>query len=92
MVAPLYLLLNHPRERISEFVDYHLNPEAPKLPSYINDTTHFLNKLYSLKDIPVDATVVTLDVPSLYTNIPHSDGIQACRETLNKRKDKTIPT
>jgi hypothetical protein len=30
--------------------------------------------------IPENATLVTMDVTSLYTNIPHDDGIAACRK------------
>ena len=89
---PIVSAYDHPTERISEFVDHHLNPEVPKLPSYIKDTTHFLTKLNSLKDIPTGAILVTLDVASLYTNIPHKDGIQACRDALDQRTEKPIPT
>ena len=32
----------------------------------------------SLNNLPDDALLVTLDVTSLYTNIPHSEGIDAC--------------
>ena len=89
---PIVSANDHPTERISEFVDHHLNPEAPKLPSYIKDTTHFLTKLNSLKDIPTGAIIVALDVASLYTNIPRKDGIQACRDALDQRTEKLITT
>ena len=36
--------------------------------------------------------LVTLDVSSLYTNIPHNDGIQACSEFLDQRLNPTIQT
>lgn len=47
--------------------------------SYIKDTTDFLCKL---KDI---AMLATLDVKSLYTNIPHTYGIQAIPNTVTDR-------
>ena len=42
--------------------------------------------------LPNNAILVTLDVSSLYTNIPHNEGIDACRRFLDTRTDKHIPT
>ncbi|XP_066291082.1 uncharacterized protein [Branchiostoma lanceolatum] len=42
----------------------------------IKDTTDFLQKLYKLVKISPTAILVTLDVSSLYTNIPTEEGIQ----------------
>ena len=67
---------------ISQFVDSHLNPLVPKLPSYIKVTPQFLKKLDDLKELPPGSLLVTLDVSSLYTNIPHNEGIEACRKAL----------
>ena len=65
---PLQVSANsHPREHISQFVDSHLKPLVPKLPSYIKDTTYFLKKLDDLKELPPRSLLVTLDVSSLYT-------------------------
>ena len=36
--------------------------------------------------------MATLDVQSLYTNIPHSEGIDACQSTLNTRQVLQPPT
>ena len=50
-------------ENISQFVDYHLQPLAEKLPSYIQDTTDFLNRLNQLPEVlPNGSILVTLDV------------------------------
>ena len=62
------------------------------LPSYIKDTTHFLLRLQNLGPLPDNAILVTLDVSSLYTNIPHKEGIEACRHFLNTRQNKSLPT
>ena len=82
---PIISSNGHPTERISEFVDYHLKPVVQTLPSFNKDTTHFLLQLQKLGPLPDNAILVTLDVSSLYTNIPHNEGIDACRQ------DKSLP-
>ena len=54
-----------------------------KIPSFLKDTTDFLCKLndITLLVTPV-SLLVTMDVNSLYTNIPHSDWVEACRSFL----------
>ena len=81
-----------PTERISEFVDYYLRPLVVQAPSYIKDTSDFLRKLSSLGPLPLGSFLVTLDVCSLYTNIPHEEGIQACKRALQTRSSPASPT
>ncbi len=81
-----------PTERISEFVDYYLRPLVVQAPSYIKDTSDFLRKLSSLGPLPLGSFLVTLDVCSLYTNIPHEEGIQACKWALQTRSSPAPPT
>ena len=61
-------------EKISAYVDTILRRFVPGIPSYIKDTTHFLNILKHLEIQNTDL-LVTIDVKSLYTNIPHTEGI-----------------
>ena len=89
---PIVSSNSHPTERISQFVDYYINPLVSTLDSHIKDTTDFLNKLSNLGNLPNNAILVTLDVSSLYTNIPHNQGIDACRHFLDTRPNKHIPT
>ena len=70
---PIISSNGHPTERISQFVDFHLKPLVQMLPSYIKDTTHFLLQLQNLGPLPDNAILVTLDVSSLYTNIPQKE-------------------
>ena len=77
---------------LDEFVDHHLHPLVPTIPSYIKDTTDFLMKVQSLTNLPSDTLLITLDVSSLYTNIPHVEGIVACIEALNTRETQSPPT
>ena len=82
---------NSPSERISAFVDWFLKPIVPKIPSYIKDTTHFLQLIEDLGEIPENCLLATLDVSALYTNIPQSEGIQACRKALDLTRKATTP-
>ena len=55
-----------PTEGISHFVDYHLAPLVKNIPSYIKDTTDFLNKLRTISNVPSGTLLATLDVKSSY--------------------------
>ena len=60
---------------------------AKNLSSHIQDTTDFPCKLRNLPDLPEGTLLVTLDVVSLYSNIPHDDGTTACHRFLNARSE-----
>ena len=53
------------------------------IPCYVKGTTEFINKLASAMAIPPDVLLVTMDVTSLYVNIPHVLGVDACSNFLN---------
>ena len=89
---PIVSANGHPTEKISEFVDLHLQPHVQNLPSYLKDTTDFLRKQDAQAPFPPDTLLVSMDVTSLYTNIPHQDGIQACEEVWEERKVMDPPT
>ena len=77
-------------ENISAFIDSILKSHMGSLPSYIKDTTDFITKIRQLPQLSKDRFLVTLDVSSLYSNIPHSDGIEACKSFMDngcKRKE-----
>ena len=67
--------------RISEFVDNYLKPEVKKLKSYVKGTMDFIKKIEA-----IDHYLVSLDVRSLYTSIPHKEGIEAVKQKLKKSK------
>ena len=66
----------HPTEWISAWADTKLQKLMKSLPSYLRDSGHLLNLLKD-HDIPHNSRIISLDVCSLYTNIPHEDGLQA---------------
>ena len=70
-------------EHIFGHVDSILQNLLDKIPSFLKDTTDFLCKLNDITQLVTpDYLLVTMDVNSLYTNIPHSDGVEACRSFL----------
>jgi hypothetical protein len=81
---PIVSANGHPTEKVSEFIDFHLRPFVENLPSHIKDTTDYLKKMDNLTS-PENTTLVIMAVTSLYTSIPHDDGITACRKIWEQR-------
>ena len=90
---PVISSINCHTTKISEFVDYHLQPFVKSLYSYVQDTTDFLNKIKDAsKNLPEQTILVTMDVKSLYTNIPNQEGIDAVKSFLEySEKQHLIP-
>ena len=85
-----------PTVEISRFLDIHLRPLVETLPSYIQDTTHFLSHIQEINNqyspLSPRAILVSADVCSLYSNIPHSEGIRATQQALETRPNPHPPT
>ncbi|KAJ8036166.1 hypothetical protein HOLleu_20053 [Holothuria leucospilota] len=56
---------------------------------YRKDTTDFIRKIGEIQNLPQDTILVTLDVSSLYTNIPNEEGISACKTAFRPIQGKT---
>lgn len=82
-----------PTERISAFVDTLLQPISISQASYLKDTTDFINFIEKTK-VNKQTFLVSMDVTSLYTNIPQEEGITTvCRAYENfHRNNPPIPT
>ena len=82
-----------PTEKLSSFVDKLLQPIAQQQKSYLKDTTDFVNFIENTK-VPADVILVSMDVTSLYTNIPQEEGIDTvCRAyEIFYRNEPPIPT
>ena len=66
-------------------MDHFIQPLIPSLKSYIKDSGHFLWLLNNI-NLPDDIILCTLDVTSLYTNIPNNEGISAVPHQLAKTR------
>ena len=62
-------------------MDHFTGSLVPLSQSFIRDSTHLINILNELTLQP-GTLLSTLDIASLYTNIPHNEGIQSIKELL----------
>ncbi len=90
---PILSANDSPTERISAFVDHFLQMYVPLMDSYLKDTTHHIRKVESTGTLPPHTLLVTLDVKSLYTNIPQWEGLSVIHKLLNKKRPgNVLPT
>ena len=81
---PIISGCDSPTDKLSSFVDHFIKPLVPEIPSYIKDTDHFLEIIFNIPvPIPPNTILVSIDVTSLYTNIPHDEGTRATLEALS---------
>ena len=88
-IRPIVSSCNSITENISQFIDIWLQPLMKKLPSFLRDTTDSINLIENTK-LPNDCILASIDVSSLYTNIPHGEGRTAAVEAILKN-DTPIP-
>ena len=72
-------------------MDSILQPIVQTLPSHIKDTTHLHQQLHTLTP-KSDTVLFTMDVTSLYTVIPHQDGLLALQHFLDRRQNLDPPS
>ena len=94
-LSPICSGFNSCTSNPSEFVDAFLKPLAQLSPSYIKDTSDFVQKIET--DVAPLVThsktfLVTMDVSSFYPNIDHQEGIDGCETALNTRTSQSVPT
>ena len=77
---PICSSVNHPTANISKFVDEQIKTYVLNTKSHIRDTQDLINKITQLGPIPEGDILVTIDVTSLYTNIPNHEGLFAVAE------------
>ena len=87
---PIISGVSGPTEKLSAFVDKLLQSIAQQQKSYLEDTTDFINFIERTK-VPENAILVSMDVTSLYTNIPQEEGIQTVCEANDAFYKDTPP-
>uniref|UniRef100_A0A8C5WHF8 Reverse transcriptase domain-containing protein n=1 Tax=Leptobrachium leishanense TaxID=445787 RepID=A0A8C5WHF8_9ANUR len=67
--------------KVAEYLDHLLQPIVRKIPSYLKDTGDIIRSLNTIT-WEENFLLVTCDVRSLYTNIPHNRGCEAIKTML----------
>ena len=80
---PVISSINCCTSKISRYFDYHLRLVVKEIPSYVQDTTEFRRKINQTDFVPDNPYIVSLDVRSLYTNIPNAEGIKSVKASLD---------
>lgn len=78
-------------EAASIFIDHYLKPYVLQLPSFIRDSSDVLTRLHHFSDSSFDF-FLTMDVQSLYTCIPHCQGLEAISHFLQNRTSEQPST
>lgn len=73
-------------KNISAFMKLFLGSLVPRIRSYIKDTSHVLQIFSSVGMIDENTILASLDVSSLYTNIPNYEGRLAVKNFLVKHR------
>ena len=83
---PIVSACSCPTVQISDFLDKLCRPLVEQLPSYIKDTNHALQLFqnFHFPDPQEPPLLFTMDITSLYTNIPHKDGLIALKHFLGR--------
>ena len=74
---PICSSIGHPTNRISSFIDFHIQKYVPQTASYLRDTQHFIKRVLEIEPLQKGHLIASMDVVSLYTNIPNHEGILA---------------
>ena len=69
-----------------------LSPLVEQQPTYIKDSNHAINIFSTFRFQGEHCFLFSMDIKSLYTSIPHEDGLIALRHFLGQRPDPEPPT
>ena len=76
--------------RCASFVEYFLAPLARRIPSFVRDSLHVISRLDNFF-VPDSAILFTMDITSLYTNVPIDEGIAAVGRAFLRYPDPRRP-
>ncbi|XP_070548135.1 uncharacterized protein [Ptychodera flava] len=86
--------IGHATEPLAEFAELELEENVTQLNSYIRDTPHFLRRVQEevQQPLPEGAIIFCMDVRALYPSVPRKEGMIACKQALDRRKQQIPPT
>ena len=80
--GPVISSVNYNPTKIFQYIGHDLQPNVEELESFAKDSTDFMKKVFTTDKIPQERFLDTMDVLSLYTNIPNIEGIKAVETKL----------
>ena len=86
-LRPIVSTIDSATYNVAKFVSRTLSPYAEQIPSYIKNTSDFVDKLKNIS-IEQDETMVSFDVKSLFTSVPVKRAAVAIEKILND--DETL--
>ena len=85
---PVISNFDNPTKKFLEFLYYHLKPVMQNSWSYLKSSGYFLKKMKN--SISEDTFLVTADIVSFNSSIPHTADLAALRNALENREVKKI--
>ena len=79
-LRPIVSQINGPTYKLNQYIHELLLVAESEIPYLLKDTTAFLQLIEHHKDVTSNTILVTMDVVSLYTNIPHKEAIDYVTE------------
>ena len=86
---PVISSVNYSTTEIFQYVGHDLQPNIEELESFAKDSIDFMKKVFTTDKIPQERFLDTMDVRSLYTNIPNNEGIKAVETKLKWKSFQT---
>ena len=86
-MRPVISSINCHTSKISEYVDYHLQPIVREITSKVKDTSDSLQEINAVEFVPENSYLVSLDVK--YTSIPDAEGVKtakSCSTTIQSEQ------
>ena len=71
-------------------MDFHLELIVKQILLYVKDSNDFLCELPPIKFVPDNAYLVSLDVKTLYTSIPNTEGRKSVKQLFDKHNLKNV--
>ncbi|KAJ8046843.1 hypothetical protein HOLleu_05653 [Holothuria leucospilota] len=84
-----------PIERLSELVDFYINPEIKKLDSFFKDSKDVLKLINCINEkgpLPSSVAMFTIDVKAMYPSMPQHLGIEGVKRALDNKSFKKPST
>ncbi|KAJ8046105.1 hypothetical protein HOLleu_09287 [Holothuria leucospilota] len=94
-IRPVISGIGSPIERLSEFLDFFINPEVQKLDSFIKDSKDMVKVIEGVNEkgpLPPSTALFTIDVKAMYPSLPQYLSIKGVRKSLDSRQLKKPST